>query len=192
MPIVLKSGNLNLLEPSGPVQACNGIALPFYIQLQMNTLQYDARYIQHQINTFQYDARYIQHQTDFVFLKYLFVLLLKPCRFISRNFWEIFKICGTYTVCYWTVWIFSSLGVSYVTVRGFVLCKPLRSKWVTCHYLWRAVFTGLHILPKVQHFVCAHVSLISIFVDDNRSRRNTVPCACWILYNRCICSHAPA
>jgi len=29
VPIVLKFGNLNLLEPSGPVQACNGIALPF-------------------------------------------------------------------------------------------------------------------------------------------------------------------
>ena len=28
MPIVLKSASLNLLEPSGPVQACNGIALP--------------------------------------------------------------------------------------------------------------------------------------------------------------------
>ena len=27
MPIVLKSGSLNLLEPSGPVQACNGVAL---------------------------------------------------------------------------------------------------------------------------------------------------------------------
>jgi len=27
MLIVLKSGSLNLLEPSGPVQACNGIAL---------------------------------------------------------------------------------------------------------------------------------------------------------------------
>jgi hypothetical protein len=26
---VLKSGSLNLLEPSGPVKACNGIALPF-------------------------------------------------------------------------------------------------------------------------------------------------------------------
>jgi uncharacterized protein YhbP (UPF0306 family) len=25
----LKSGSLNLLEPSGPVQACNGAALPF-------------------------------------------------------------------------------------------------------------------------------------------------------------------
>ena len=29
MPIVLKSGNLNLLEPSGLVQTCNGIALLF-------------------------------------------------------------------------------------------------------------------------------------------------------------------
>ena len=27
MPTVLKSGSLNLLEPSGPVQSCNGIAL---------------------------------------------------------------------------------------------------------------------------------------------------------------------
>jgi hypothetical protein len=30
MPIVLKSGSLNLLERSGPVQACNGIALPLF------------------------------------------------------------------------------------------------------------------------------------------------------------------
>jgi hypothetical protein len=28
--IVLKSGSLNLLGPSGPMQACNGIALPLY------------------------------------------------------------------------------------------------------------------------------------------------------------------
>ena len=28
VPIVLKSGSLNLIEPSGPVQACIGIALP--------------------------------------------------------------------------------------------------------------------------------------------------------------------
>jgi hypothetical protein len=34
VPIVLKSGSFNLLEPSGPVEACNGIALPipFYIK----------------------------------------------------------------------------------------------------------------------------------------------------------------
>jgi hypothetical protein len=30
VPIVLKSGNLNLLEPSGTGKACNGIALPFF------------------------------------------------------------------------------------------------------------------------------------------------------------------
>jgi hypothetical protein len=29
VPIVLKSGSLNLLERSGPLLACNGIALPF-------------------------------------------------------------------------------------------------------------------------------------------------------------------
>ena len=28
VPIVLKSGSLNLLEPSGSVQASNGVALP--------------------------------------------------------------------------------------------------------------------------------------------------------------------
>jgi len=33
VPIVLKSGSLNLLEPSGPVQACNGIALPLPLPL---------------------------------------------------------------------------------------------------------------------------------------------------------------
>jgi len=33
VPIVLKSGNLNLLETFGSVQACNGIALSFYLYL---------------------------------------------------------------------------------------------------------------------------------------------------------------
>ena len=40
VPIVLKSGNLNLLEPSGPVQACNGIALPFFFNLQTPHFKY--------------------------------------------------------------------------------------------------------------------------------------------------------
>jgi hypothetical protein len=31
VPTVLKCGSLNLLEPSGPVQACNGIALPLRV-----------------------------------------------------------------------------------------------------------------------------------------------------------------
>ena len=40
VPIVLKSGSLNLLEPSGPVQACNGIALPLH-----NTKSFPSRNI---------------------------------------------------------------------------------------------------------------------------------------------------
>jgi hypothetical protein len=28
----MKSGNLNFLEPSGPLQACNGTALPFLMR----------------------------------------------------------------------------------------------------------------------------------------------------------------
>jgi hypothetical protein len=36
VPIVLKSGSLNLLEPSGPVKACNGIALPLPYLLMMS------------------------------------------------------------------------------------------------------------------------------------------------------------
>jgi hypothetical protein len=31
VPIVLKSGSLSLLEPSGPIKACNGIALPLLL-----------------------------------------------------------------------------------------------------------------------------------------------------------------
>ena len=33
VPIVLKSGSLNLLKPSGPLQACYGIALPFTLHV---------------------------------------------------------------------------------------------------------------------------------------------------------------
>jgi hypothetical protein len=33
---VLKSGSLNILEPSGPVQACNGIALPLPLLFNIN------------------------------------------------------------------------------------------------------------------------------------------------------------
>jgi hypothetical protein len=33
VPVVLKSGSLNLLEPYGPVKNCNGIALTFYLKI---------------------------------------------------------------------------------------------------------------------------------------------------------------
>ena len=30
--VITKSGNLNFLEPSGPLQACNGTDLPLHLQ----------------------------------------------------------------------------------------------------------------------------------------------------------------
>jgi len=38
VPIVLKSGSLNLLEPSGPVQACTGITLRLPLPLPPDML----------------------------------------------------------------------------------------------------------------------------------------------------------
>ena len=32
--VVMKSGNLNFLEPSGPLQACNGTGLPFFYSIR--------------------------------------------------------------------------------------------------------------------------------------------------------------
>ena len=38
VPIVMKFGSLNLLEPSGPVQARNGIALPFSLSTEFSAM----------------------------------------------------------------------------------------------------------------------------------------------------------
>jgi len=53
MPIVLKSGSLNLLEPSGPVQACNGIPLPFCV-LSIAKNVYD-------VNSIKNGGKYMYH-----------------------------------------------------------------------------------------------------------------------------------
>jgi len=37
--VVMKSGNLKFLEPSGPLQACNGTVLPLHFTLQILTFQ---------------------------------------------------------------------------------------------------------------------------------------------------------
>jgi len=47
----MKSGNLNFLEPSGPLQACNGTDLPFTVRViccnrqQLSTLQTQCLYM---------------------------------------------------------------------------------------------------------------------------------------------------
>jgi len=38
----MNSGNLNFLEPSGPLQACNGTALPLFTSTETNIFYADA------------------------------------------------------------------------------------------------------------------------------------------------------
>ena len=40
---VMKSGNLNFLETSGPLQACNGTAIPFAVVWQICGLAIDSK-----------------------------------------------------------------------------------------------------------------------------------------------------
>jgi len=46
--VVMKSGDLNFLEPSGSLQVCNGTALPFYVHTFVHT--YLHTHIKAQIN----------------------------------------------------------------------------------------------------------------------------------------------
>jgi hypothetical protein len=49
----MKSGNLNFLEPSGPLQACNGTALPLQKQA-INALFYVVILVLYPCNAFVY------------------------------------------------------------------------------------------------------------------------------------------
>ena len=43
--VVTISGNLNFLEPSGPVQACNGTDLPFFLEKERQKKEREVREI---------------------------------------------------------------------------------------------------------------------------------------------------
>ena len=49
--VVMKSGNLNFLEPSGPLQACNGTALPFTVTVISSTLKKEKLIMSKFVNT---------------------------------------------------------------------------------------------------------------------------------------------
>ena len=47
----MKSGSLTLLESSGPLQACNGTALPFYLRNELDVKEIVFRFLAG-LNTF--------------------------------------------------------------------------------------------------------------------------------------------
>ena len=64
MPIVLKSGSLNLLEPSGPVQACNGIALPLLYPVTYDCIEMLWIYNEFQRNYYSTNATCFHKNKD--------------------------------------------------------------------------------------------------------------------------------
>jgi len=62
VPTVLKSGSLNLLEPSEPVQACNGIALPFVLDNLGNFICVVAVYVvEDQVSIPDWSTSFVWH-----------------------------------------------------------------------------------------------------------------------------------
>lgn len=51
------------------------------------------------------------------------------------------------------VWIFSFCGVFHISVCAYSLWKLLISRWMINYYFWCSLFTGLHMLLKLVHFV---------------------------------------
>jgi hypothetical protein len=56
--VVAKSGNLNFLEPFGPVQACNGTALPLHVStinshLQAHSLSFKSQDAMHTLGSYR-------------------------------------------------------------------------------------------------------------------------------------------
>jgi hypothetical protein len=72
MPIVLKSGSLNLLEPSGSVKACSGTALPLPHHNEPNLTGGILMYFCHHI-VMIWRSEFEQHQTNVValFINYI-------------------------------------------------------------------------------------------------------------------------
>ena len=77
VPIVLNSGSLNLLEPSDPLQACNGIALPSNIYSKMLAITNCLRLNQHTVCTYHvtlcYATRFGARRSHLQGVSYLIV-----------------------------------------------------------------------------------------------------------------------
>jgi len=68
--VVTKSGSLNLLEPSGPLQACNGTALPLPLHLTSCdiNLVFITLSIRHTVNRHAHTLTHSLIQTTFIHL----------------------------------------------------------------------------------------------------------------------------
>jgi hypothetical protein len=79
----MKSGSLNLLEPSGPVKACNGIALPLPLLISVSHIIFIPLfkvYFIHILNTFKTFTTLVMPVLVFFTGKILNIIWLKIWR----------------------------------------------------------------------------------------------------------------
>jgi hypothetical protein len=75
--VVRRSGNLNFLEPSGPLQACNGTALPFKLLFIICSEESALQYIKHL-------------QLDKALLTFLLLIqIYKAGDFLRMKIWKV-------------------------------------------------------------------------------------------------------
>ena len=119
VPIVLKSGSLSLLEASGPVQACNGIALTFYIRVINKSKQNFVLSYKHLI--------ILYFRSIYVYLKYCIERnVLDSCIHKSVQHIYIFSVYFLYIPSYWNI-------------TCEVISKGLRKYLHSNNYSWRPI-----------------------------------------------------
>jgi hypothetical protein len=102
--IVLTSGSLNLLEPSGPVQACTGVALPLPLHWTHIVDSYVQRTIIHRERIVAFVWHHVKRKphifcnTRVTFLVYCQVPLLKFIRHLSQT--NLIVILNTWRTVY--------------------------------------------------------------------------------------------
>ena len=125
MPTVLKSGSRNLLEPSGPVQACNRIALPllsftfynlfFDVNIPCNVYNTTFRWVFYtglSIGIFIYLLIY--HLLTYLFI-YLFTYL-----FIYLFIYLLFIYLLIYLLTYVCIYLVKLHAILFLIKRGFL------------------------------------------------------------------------
>ena len=84
----MKSGNFNLLEPSGPLQACNGTALPLRFYYQYIGLNVWGLFLWHSIKCIECSEQDMRH---------MFCTQIAHLLFLNINTW--LWTHGLYIVC---------------------------------------------------------------------------------------------
>jgi len=164
--IVLKSGSLNLLEPSGPVQTCNGIALPFCL-LCIRNIAWGAVALVHRadnLTTFMFSLSWnpgvwtcwipqgSSRPVQGLFHHYIYIPCLAMCILKSSKLCDFAACCTSdhfsgILLCFCTVipWkeVVLMAVVGRVTAGSPVVCAVLCSVAfpLLCRKLWSTLFT---------------------------------------------------